>query len=418
MWQRFLFQTIALAAPLLLLLLSPTAARAQSFGIELHNALMPASGAMAGTSIARPQDLTSSINGNPATLTQFAGTQFHFGGAWAEPTFNLTQTSNIPDVGPALIEPFSAKSTAPGVPVGNIGVTQNLNELGMPVTFGIGFVTTAGGFIDFRHVPESNGTNSALSIFSLPVSLGVQLTDRLSVGASTSLGIALFNAPLTAISSMTPDYALRAALGTSYQLTETTNIGAYYQTQQGFQFNDAVLLPAPVVGQISRDMKLDLPQNIGFGVSNSALMNGNLLLAMDVLYKLWNEAEMFDTVYDNQWVLQFGSQYSVGRWRWRAGYAWAQNPLDDTPGSSLGGIIQPGGLPAVRYSQGLLAIANQHRLTAGVGVLDVLPGVNLDLMAGGMFSDTQQLGDSTTTTSMSYWIGLGLTWQFGCHTCQ
>ncbi|MFM8250648.1 MAG: OmpP1/FadL family transporter [Planctomycetota bacterium] len=393
-------------------------ANAQSFGVELHNTLMPASGAMAGVSIAQPQDLVSGINANPATLTQFAGTQFQFGGAWAEPTFDLTQSSVIPAIGPPLIEPFSAKSNAPGTPVGNIGVTQNLNELGLPVTFGIGFVTTAGGFVDFRHVPESHGTSSALSIFSMPVSLGVQLTDRLSVGASTAMGIALYNAPFTVISSVTPDYALRATLGTNYQLTETTNVGAYYQSTQGFQFNDAVLLPTPGSGQTTLDVKLDLPQNIGFGVSNSALMNGNLLLAMDVLYKLWNEAESFETVYDNQWVVQFGTQYSAGRWRWRAGYAWAQNPLDPTPGNAIGGVIQPGELAAIRYTQGLLAIANQHRLSGGVGVMDVLPGVNLDLMAGGMFSDTQQLGDSTTTTVTSYWIGLGLTWQFGAGACR
>ena len=47
---------------------------AQSFGVELHNTLTPASGAMAGTSLARPQDLQSAVNANPATLTQFRGT--------------------------------------------------------------------------------------------------------------------------------------------------------------------------------------------------------------------------------------------------------------------------------------------------------------------------------------------------------
>ncbi len=50
-------------------------AQAQVFGVELHNNLMPASGGMGGVSIARPQDLTSGINGNPATLTQFHGTK-------------------------------------------------------------------------------------------------------------------------------------------------------------------------------------------------------------------------------------------------------------------------------------------------------------------------------------------------------
>src|SRR5262245_14535008 len=392
------------------------AAHAQSFGVELNNTLMPASGGMAGTSIAQPQDLTSSLNGNPGTLTQFRGTQFIFGGAWAEPTFNLTQTSNIPIVGSPLIEPFSAKSTAPGVPMGNIGVTQDLSELGLPVTLGIGFVSTAGAAADFRQVPQSHGTNSGLSIFSLPISRGVDLSDRLSIGATTALGIAFFNAPFVGVGGMTPDYALRASLGANYRLTDYTNVGAYYQTRQAFQFNNAfVLNPGP--GQISRDVRLDLPENLGLGVAYSALMDGNLLIAVDVLYKLWNQAPLFQAVYNNQLVVQVGSQYTVGRYRLRAGYAWAQNPLDPTPGSNIGGVIEPGGLAAVRYTQGVLAIANQHRISAGIGIVDVLPGINLDLMAGGMFRDTEQLGSFTTTSAASYWIGLGFTWVFGRGAC-
>jgi long-subunit fatty acid transport protein len=60
---------------------------------------MPASGGMAGASIAQPQDLLSGINANPASLTQFTGTQFLFRGALAEPTFNMTQTTPIPLLG-------------------------------------------------------------------------------------------------------------------------------------------------------------------------------------------------------------------------------------------------------------------------------------------------------------------------------
>ena len=64
-------------------------AHGQMFGVELHNTTMPASAGMGGASIARPQDLTSAVNANPASLTQFRGTQFLFGGTWIEPTFNL-----------------------------------------------------------------------------------------------------------------------------------------------------------------------------------------------------------------------------------------------------------------------------------------------------------------------------------------
>lgn len=93
-------------------------------------------------SIARPQDLTSAVNGNPASLTQFAGTQFIFGGGWAEPTFNIDQSSPILLLD---VSEYSAKSTAPGVPVGNIGVSQDLNELGVPATVAIGFIRRGTG---------------------------------------------------------------------------------------------------------------------------------------------------------------------------------------------------------------------------------------------------------------------------------
>lgn len=389
-------------------------ARAQTFGIELHNTLMPAAGGMGGVSIARPQDLTSAINANPASLTQFRGTQFIFGGAWAEPTINMDQRSNIPVVGQPFVEPYSAKSTAPGVPAGNIGVTQDLSALGLPVTFGIGFVTTAGGLVDYRQVPESNGTNTGIVIFNMPAAVGVDLTERLSLGASLGLGIAFFDGPFVGTSGMTPDYALRGTIGANYLLTCNTTVGAYYQTEQSYTFDNAFLVnPGP--NQRAIDVDMDLPQNIGFGVANSSLMDGCLLLAMDVVYKLWDEADLFRALYDNQWVVQLGAQYTQGRYRLRAGYVWAENPIDDTPGLNAGGVVQD--LAGVRYTQGLLAITSQHRLTFGVGVVDVLPGIDLDLMAGGMFRSKQQLGEFTTTSIESYWVGAGITWRFGRGAC-
>ena len=134
-------------------------AHAQTFGIELHNSLMPASGGMAGASLALPQDLQSAINGNPATLTQFHGTNFSFGGAWVEPTYNINQpiALALPPVGP-----FNAKSNLQGAVLGNIGVTQDFSALGLPATLGIGFLSNAAAGVDFRHVPNSNGTSRQL----------------------------------------------------------------------------------------------------------------------------------------------------------------------------------------------------------------------------------------------------------------
>jgi long-chain fatty acid transport protein len=384
--------------------------QAQTFGIELHNTLMPASGAMGGASIARPQDLTSSMNANPASLTQFSGTQFLFGGAWAEPTINMDQQGPVPLLN---VDPYTAKSTAPGSPGGNIGITQDLSSMGLPATLAMGFITASGAAIDYRHMPESNGTNSALAIFSLPIALGFDLTEQLSVGAGIAMGIAFFDGPFVGVGGMTPDYALRGTVGANYRVDPCTTVGAYYQTEQSFRFDNAILLPNDLV---ARDINMELPQNFGVGFANESLMDGKLLLAVDVLYKMWDETQLYGAVYDNQWVVQLGSQYSLGRVRLRAGYTWAENPIDQTPDLNLGGIPL-GNLPSVRYSQALVAVTNQHRISAGIGIVDALPGIDMDLMAGGMLPDSEQLGALTTTTVQSYWIGLGMTWRFGRGSC-
>lgn len=391
----------------------------QSFGTELHNTLMPASGGMGGVSIARPQDLTSALNGNPASLTQLRGTQFMFGGGWVEPTMNLTQTSNLPTIGPdPLIQPFSAKSSAPGTPLTNIGVTQELSELlGFDVVAGVGMVTTAGAAADYRQVPQSNGTNSSILLLNAPASLGVQVTERFSLGATTSLGIAYYDGPFVGVGGMTPDYALRGTLGANYLLTDSTTIGGYYQTQQSFKFRDAISLNVLSFSP-NFDVLMDLPENLGFGIANTSLFDGRLLVGMDLLYKYWDDAEMYSSVYDNQFVVQLGTQWTQGRYRYRAGYVWAENPLDPAPKLNLGGVTQVGGLPAVYYSQALLAVTCQNRMSLGLGIADVLPGIDLDMSGGGMFYDSEQLGQFTTTSLESYWLAAGLTWRFRRGSCE
>ena len=124
------FSAQQLLVPIFVLILAPTAqeAFAQAFGVELHNTMMPASGGMGGASLARPQDLQSAINGNPATLARFYGTQFSMSGGWAEATYNVQHAGGaLPNVGA-----FSAKSDAQGAALGNIGVVQDFRALGIP----------------------------------------------------------------------------------------------------------------------------------------------------------------------------------------------------------------------------------------------------------------------------------------------
>ncbi|MBX7165632.1 MAG: outer membrane protein transport protein [Pirellulales bacterium] len=383
-------------------------ARAQSFGIELHNTLMPASGGMAGASLSRPQDVQSAINGNPATLTQFRGTQFGMGGAWAEPTYNITQLAPLPLVG---VSPYSDRSGTPGGTVPNIGVTQDLSALGLPATFGMGLMTSAGAGVDFRGVPASNGTSAQYLALDVVTGMGIDVTQRLSLGAGLTLGNSFLDGPFTDTGGMVPAYGLRGTLGANYAVSEFTTAGAYWQTDKHFTFDDAASVGAPF--NRTFDVEFEHPENFGLGLANNSLASGRLLLAVDVLYKLYGEADFLDRLYDNQWVYQFGMQYSATkRLRLRTGYAYNENPMADAQITSIGGVPLPDGVPALRYIQGQFAAICQHRFTAGFGMRDALPGLDMDFFAGGMFENTDQFA-ATIARVESYWVGLGMTWRFG-----
>lgn len=384
------------------------AASGQTYGIDFRNTLMPASGGMAGTSVAAPQDFLSAINGNPAALTQYKGTHFTLGGAFAEATVNLEQKQPAPLLG---VAPFSAKSSTPGAVIPAIGVSQEVDGLALPTTLGLAVFGAAGGGSSYVQVPASNATASYLLLLEFAPSVAVELTERLSVGATMFIGDGYSSGPFVGTSGMTNAYALKAGLGLDYQLGDATRIGAYYQSTQAFRFeNQAVLFSE----RRPRDVDIGLPQQVGLGIANESLMDGRLLVAADALYLDWPSAALFKSLYHGQWVMQLGTQYrATDRLRLRLGYALAQNPIDDTVGARIGPIEVPGGISAVKYLQSQFAIINEHRMAAGIGVSDFLMrGFDVDAFAGGMFPAGESLGAATYVSVESYWIGLGLTWHF------
>jgi long-chain fatty acid transport protein len=383
-------------------------ATAQTYGIDFRNTLMPASGGMAGTSVAAPQDFLSAINGNPAALAQYKGTHFTLGGAFAEATVNLEQKAPVPLLG---VAPFSAKSSTPGAVIPAIGVAQEVAGMPLPTTVGIAVFGAAGGGSSYVQVPASNATSSYLLLLEFAPSVGVELTERLSLGATMFIGDGYASGPFVGTSGMTNAYALRGGFGLDYELGDATRLGAYYQTTQAFRFDSETVL---FDSRRTYDIDMGLPQQVGMGIANESLLDGRLLLAADALYLDWRSAALFKNLYRGQWVMQLGTQYrATDRVKLRLGYALAQNPVNDAVGTRIGPVQVPGGIPAVKYLQSQFAIINEHRMAAGIGMSDVfMRGFDVDAFAGGMFPAGDSLGASTYVSVASYWIGLGLTWRF------
>ncbi|TWU18953.1 Outer membrane protein transport protein (OMPP1/FadL/TodX) [Allorhodopirellula heiligendammensis] len=390
--------------------MTPQQSFGQAYGVELQASMLPASGGMGGTGIARPQDLQTTLALNPATLSQFKGTQFSFSGGWVEPTLNLETTTPLAG---GTIEPFKAKSQRPGSIVGNIGVTQDFTALGIPATVGLGLLTASGLGSNYNQVIASNGTAAEMQVLQTAIGAGVELTDRLSLGFQGTVGSASMDGIFAGISSSTPAYNLRAALGLTYELREATTIGGYWHTKQQFNFDNFVRLGGQ--GQPFQDFKVSLPNKYGLGIADTSLLDGKLLVAVDFMYFRWSDTDFFGAMWEDQFAVQSGLQYTTDRGaKLRAGYVYADNASRDIVAPSFGPITPQAG---VDYVQALFPNINQHRISGGIGLTDILPGVDLDLFAGGMFRASQTFGTSTGSVE-SYWVGFGSTWRFGRGGCK
>ena len=165
------------------------------------------------------------------------------------------------------------------------------------------------------------------------------------------------------------------------------------------------------------DLSVSQPETVGLGWANHSLMDGNLLLAADVYYKLWDNAPLWEDVFVNQWAFAVGAQLTRGKLKYRLGYSYNTNPINHSVGGNLDGF--PVGQDAVQLFQASSTAAiSQHRITVGIGRKGFLiPNLDLDLFAGGLLNAHDEFGNSQASVAV-YYIGMGLTWRYGDCTRQ
>jgi long-chain fatty acid transport protein len=388
-------------------------AHAQGYGSDLQNVMGPASGGMAGASAARPQDVPSAVFGNPATLTQFHGTQFTIGGGWIEGYPTVTNDGSLNTQNPGT--PFSVTSRTQGFTGTEIGVTQDLRPLGYCGTVGLGMAGLSGLGAEYRGLaPESpnllDNLSSEYLVLGVNLGAGFELTDRFAVGATMTLGTGFEElgsvGPILS-SAMVNSYALRGTIGATYELNDCNTLGFYYQSKMNFTFPNAVR-----IGNNYQDIKVDQPDTFGLGIANRSLMDGNLLIAFDVYYKLWQDADLWQDVMVNQWAFAVGTQLTRGPMKYRLGYSFNSNPINHSVGGDLDGIGIGQNLVQL-YQAASVPFVNQHRITGGIGRQDLLfQGLDLDLFAGGMLPASDSFGPHNSASLAIYYVGLGLTWRY------
>ena len=481
-------------------------AYAGPYGYDLHNVLAPRSGGMAGTSIARPLDNVSAIFGNPAALTDWTGTEFTFGATYYKPEVRLDHSGALalptyaggvpgsvlegvgrPDATPGValdcLPPFCAGGAVfddavngnEGYIVPQVGVTQDLRPLGLPAVLGAGLTAVSGIGVEFRHVEETLGLGAEFIVLGANFSLGWELNERVSIGGAATVTYAYLDLGLAATSGVTHDTGMRGTLGLTYDdIVPGTRLGLFYMTELQHVFDDMVAVPDFEVdatdalegygrqGKVRyASVPIEEPRTIGIGISNETFMDGNLLVAADVMWKNWEEADFWGDVYEDQMVYSIGAQMKMGNWRFRAGYGYADDPTDRDadhvkalpyvcssatscnviPVGSANDNVLHLGQSVLEYLQASQTeVIYRHRATLGVGYMGFLaPFLNIDGHIGVQFKERNHysggpyqtaafansanpvlaaaatLDGHSTTTAADVWswhAGFALTWNF------
>ncbi|HPI94428.1 MAG TPA: hypothetical protein PLT09_14985 [Deltaproteobacteria bacterium] len=343
----------------------------------------PVARSMGGVGIAAPQDAISAVFANPASMC--------VGPYCPASSFDFAGTLFMPKVDAAVKHEGSVvkdESATSVYAIPAIGISVPITDKLPLWRFGIAAYGVTGLGVDYRGddldnasyydfgggstAPLVQGEYTQLQIMKFAPAVGVLLTDKLSLGIAVPIDYAM----LDLRSGTSPDYTAGVQLGIIYMPLDNMNLGLTYISPQETS-HDNINLPN------LDTLKLESPQQVGFGVSYQVPQAMNLLVETDVKWLNWADANGYkDFDWKDQWVYAVGVQVEPKKNLFlRAGFNYAKNPVDEhdgfdgsfnpTTGQPNSAVdVQGTVFPAYYYETfriiGFPAIVEKH-LTLGAG---------------------------------------------------
>lgn len=424
-------------------------ALALNTGTDMNLAYKPAAGGMAGAAYTRPQDVSSALFGNPATLVQFDGGNVSLGASYMDPRLKVTQTNG------AYSNTSESQARSYIVPDFAMSLTTAPDTV-----FGVGIELDAGIGADFRTQPITLGPGGAIKVplnvelisFNANAGLAHKVTPELSLGAAVTIGFGLAQLGTTGSTSgittvlgpsgMIPlgltdfggttssvhDIGAGFSLGATYQPSGSVTLSAAVKSPVKYNFKN--ILATTVSGsQQYQGVRIQQPLEVVAGAAYS--ISPDWLVEADAVWKNWSNADLYKDVYKNQSLLLLGTQYKTGAWSLRAGYSYATAILKDEPNATLGNLAGLGSLPlgtavppidlaqnglTKLVQMSLVPVVTQHTIATGLGY-QFNPNVRADVFGAYAFEGKERRDIGSVIGSyqakLSQWaVGAGLSVRF------
>ena len=372
---------------------------------------------------------------NPATLTQLEGnTTFTIGATYVSPTLKANGgptdlfggTAMGGDFNPAaaLTGPFNGKSSFTDAAVPHAVVIQRVSE---KLVLGFGLTGVSGLGSDWRNVENVPNLIADLGLFGTNMSAGYQVTDKLSLGATFTLGIASLQVGLTESGATVHEFGVGGSLGATYD-TGGFVLGATYKLPLSVTY-DSVIETAP---NVFSDFKLEQPAEVQLGIATGVDFSDKTIIEFDFRYKNWDSADGYSSFWKDQYIFSLGGQHQIGNFYLRAGYSYNTEIAKDAKdiGNSFGDIrfvknpgygtgtdpTQPPSLPVtptfLQLAQATIADGHwQQSVSVGLGYDIPKVNIRLDINASYAFDGETQVGPFFADGSL-FASGMGLTWLF------
>jgi long-chain fatty acid transport protein len=338
----------------------------------------PTSRSMGGVGIAAPQDAISAVFSNPSAMCfgpYCPSSQFDFAGTifMPEPKAEITASGQTTKAN-ARDQNYAIPAIGFSVPIGGPDTRWR---------FGLSAYGISGLGVDYR---DTNLDQSTYFFGSQPLAAGVytnyqlmkfaptiayQALPNLSVGTSFQVNYSTLDLGDGSVAA----YSYGVKLGATYKPLDQLSLGLVYTSPQKATYNHVYDFSGNGRRQ---NLTLEQPQEVGLGVAYEFL-KPRVLLETNVKWINWSDAKGYDDFdWNDQWVFAVGGQWeAIDHLFFRAGYSYAENPVDDHDGWN-GSLLGPPDFVGVQGKQlpryyyetfrviGLPAIV-EHHIAAGVG---------------------------------------------------
>ena len=294
---------------------------------------------MGGAGIAVSHCAESTLS-NPALITCTKGTSISFGG-----------TIFMPDMSAKMGMASSHDSDADMNIIPSVAISHKINENWYA---GIGMWGTAGMGVDYRDAkqsPTDSGnmhmvSNLQLMQFAPSIAyrsnnFGVAVTPIIQYGA-LDINYQGFDGSNVG-AGIAQDLGFGLNLGSYYDLDNGMTLGAVYKSKIDMEYNNQLSTatqPFVDFGIFPQAMEdhLEQPAEIGVGIGYEV---NEHTVALDYKQIQWGDAKGYkDFGWEDQDVYALGYQYKADKWRLRAGYNYAENPIAEAQSGPA--VIAPG----------------------------------------------------------------------------